>query len=298
MNTTENWEDLKYFVALAKEQKLLRAAKRLNSNHTTVYRRIVQFEKKFDIRLFERTPSGYYLTPAGEALYEKVNGLEDQMEDVFSSIQGLENKIKGNILITTTPTIAATFLPGILKKFKKKWPELTINLKSSNQFFNLTKREADIAIRPANDVPLHLIGRNLGKINFGLYGSKQFIRTYIHKRDNFDDFMNCSFITLDDSLEHLKSKKWLDRKLKEHNSIYQVDDLVIMTKMCASNLGLALIPHYMASEYKNLELLYTPNVFVGSDLWVLTQKNLSKVPRIKTCTDFLCEEISKTIQLD
>ena len=99
-------------------------------------------------------------------------------------------------------------------------------------------------------------------------------------------------------MEHLKSKKWLDRKLKKHDLIYQVDDLVIMTKMCASGLGLALIPHYMAVEYKALELVYTPNIFIGSDLWVLTQKNLSKVPRIKTCTDYLCEEISKAIELD
>lgn len=137
MNTAENWEDLKYFVALAKEKKLLRAAKLLNSNHTTVYRRILQFEEKFDVRLFERTPSGYYLTPAGEALYEKVGGLEEQMDDIYSSIQGLDNQIKGNILLTTTPTVATTFLPEILRKFKKKWPDLTISLKVSNQFDNL-----------------------------------------------------------------------------------------------------------------------------------------------------------------
>lgn len=298
MNTSENWEDLKYFVALAKEKKLLRAAKLLNSNHTTVYRRIVQFEEKFDIRLFERTPSGYYLTPAGEALYEKVGGLEEQMDDIYSSIQGLDNQVKGNILLTTTPTVAATFLPGILSKLKTKWPELTIHLKVSNQFYNLSKREADIAIRPANDVPLHLIGRNLGKLNFGLYGAKSFIKKHIKNAKTFEDFHDSSFIALDETLEHLKSKKWLDKKLKEHEQVYRVDDLVVMTKMCASGLGLALIPHYMAKEYKNIELVFTPNVFVGSDLWVLTQKNLSKVPKIKACTDYLCEEIAKAIELD
>lgn len=298
MNTMENWEDLKYFVALAKEQKLLRAAKILKSNHTTVYRRIVQFEEKFNVKLFERTPSGYFLTPTGEELYAKLNGLEDQMDEIFNSIQGLKNEIKGNILITTTPTIATTFLPKILRSLKKKWPELTISLKTSNQFYNLSKREADIAIRPANEVPLHLIGRKLGRINFGLYGSKQYAKKYLKKKNNFEDFLDCSFIALDDSLQHLKSKKWLDKKLKDHRSVYRVDDLTTMTKLCDAGLGLALIPHYIAQECKNLELIYSPDEFVGSDLWVLTQKDIGKVPKIKKCTDYLCEEIVKAIELD
>jgi DNA-binding transcriptional LysR family regulator len=138
----------------------------------------------------------------------------------------------------------------------------------------------------------------LGKINFGLYGAKSFINKQIRDTSNFEDFYESSFIALDETLDHFKSKKWLDKKLKNHKKVYRVDDLVVMTKMCASGLGLALIPHYMAKEYKNLKLLYTPNVFVGSDLWVLTQKNLSKVPKIKACTDYLCEEISRAIKLD
>lgn len=297
MNIDENWEDLKFFISLAKEKKLIKAAKVLGSNHTTVYRRITQFEEKFNLRLFERTPTGYFLTSAGEDLYKTVHGLEEQMDSVFTSIQGLENKIKGDVSLTTTPTIATTFLPKILEKLHRIYPEINIHLKVSNQFYNLSNREVDIAIRPANKVPLHLIGRNLGKVNFGLYGSKDFLKK--NKIKNvFEDIDNITIIALDNSLEHLKSKQWLEKRLHDSSNVIRVDDIVVATKMCANNIGLALIPHYMAQEYKNLKLVFQPNKFIGSSLWVLTQKNLTHIPKVKTCTDFLCDEISKAIALE
>ena len=295
MNTMDNWDDLKFFLALAKEKRLQRAATLINSNHTTIYRRINQMEEKYEVKLFESTPEGYYLTQAGEELYEKLKGLEEKMDEVFSSIQGLENKLKGRILITTTHSIASTFLPKILIKFQQNWPELLIDLKVSNQFYNLTKREADIAIRPSNDVPLHLIGRKLGKINFGMYASKKYVKKHITKKNFLTNLNDYNYVTLDDSLEHLKSKKWLDAKLIDDSKIYKVDNLTVMAKMCDDGLGIGLMPHYFAQNYKNLELNYMPDEFIGNDLWVLTQKNMSRVPKIKTCTDFLCAEISKAI---
>jgi DNA-binding transcriptional LysR family regulator len=298
MNIEENWEDLKYFMALAKEKRLQRAAKLIKSNHTTVYRRINQFEEKFEVQLFERTPSGYYLTPAGEELYEKVQGLEERMDSVFNSLSGLETKLKGRILITTTPSIATTFLPKIIKKFQKLWPDLIVDLKVSNQFYNLSKREADIAIRPSSDVPLHLIGRNLGKLNFGMYGSKGYLKEHGGADNLLKNLDKHTFLSLDESFERLKSKKWLDGKLNEDSRIYKVDDLTIMAKMCAEGIGLGLLPHYFKEIYKNIELVFEPKEFVGSDLWILTHENMSKVPKVKTCTDFLFDEISKIVLND
>ncbi|OUR95663.1 hypothetical protein A9Q84_14270 [Halobacteriovorax marinus] len=295
MNIEENWEDLKYFMALAKEKRLQKAAKLIKSNHTTVYRRILNFEEKFEIKLFESTPSGYFLTPAGEELYHKLEGLEERMDTIFNSIQGLDTKLKGRILITTTPSIATTFLPKIIKKFQQKWPDLFVDLKVSNQFYNLSKREADIAIRPASDVPLHLIGRNLGELNFAIYGSKSYFKGNKTREDFLKNIDKHNFIVLDESLEHLKSKKWLDSKLKDDSRIYKVDDLTVMAKMCSDGVGLGLMPHYFADIYKNLEVIHEPKEFVGSHLWILTHKNMSKVPKVKTCTDFLYEEISRVV---
>lgn len=295
MNINENWEDLKYFMALAKERRLQKAAKLIKSNHTTVYRRILNFEQKFDIKLFESTPSGYHLTSAGEELFDKVQGLEQKMDSIFNSIQGLETNLKGRVLITTTPSIATTFLPKIISKFQSEFPELYVDLKVSNEFYNLSKREADIAIRPAVDIPLHLIGRNIGALDFGFYGSKKYLKSFDKKKSLFDKSQDHRFIILDESLEHLKSKRWLDSKLLSSSKIYKVDDLTVMGKMCSEGVGLALLPHYFTGIYKNIEMIYQPDEFTGSNLWLLTHKDMSKVPKVKTVTDFFFKEISNCL---
>lgn len=288
MNIGENWEDLKFVIALAKTQKLQNAAKLIESNHSTVYRRVSNFEEKYKIKLFESTPSGYFLTSAGEELYEKLLGLEDRMDDIFNSITGLENQLKGRITLTTTYSIACTFLPKILKKFQEKWPEVFIDLKVSNEFYNLSKREADIAIRPSSNVPLHLIGRNLGRINYGIYSNRSFklsSRNFIKKINEYQ------FILLDESLEHLKSSQWIQQQLINLDNAIKVDDLNVMAKLCSEGVGLAVLPNYFETIYPELNLVYSPQDFIGSDLWILTNKNMNKVPKIKICTEFLYQEL-------
>ncbi|MDD0854342.1 LysR family transcriptional regulator [Halobacteriovorax sp. GB3] len=295
MNISENWEDIKFFLALAKEKKLQRAAKLLDSNHTTVYRRIKNFEERFNIKLFESTPDGYFLTSAGDDLYLKVASIEDQMDEVFRSIQGLEDTLKGRVTITTTHSIAATFLPNILFKFQKKWPSLQIDLKVSNQFYNLSKREADIAIRPSNDVPLHLIGRNVGKINFGLYASKKYIKKNGDKNKIRKNLASQQYVGLDNSLSHLKSSLWLKEICNSEEQVLRVDNVNVMGRLCSEGLGLSVLPDYFTGIYKDLVLVSRPSDFIGSDLWILTHKSISKSPKIKTCTDFLFQEIRKCI---
>lgn len=293
MNINENWEDIKFFLALAKTGKLQRAAKLIKSNHTTVYRRIKNFEERFNVQLFESTSEGYLMTSAGEDLLRKVEGLEDRMNDIFGSIQGLDNTVKGRVTLTTTHSIAATVLPKILLKLNSQWPSLEIDLKVSNQFFNLTNREADIAIRPSSDVPEHLIGRKVGQIDFGLFASKEYIRQFKTKKGLLKHLEDRNFIGLDNSLSHLKSCKWFNQMVSEDSQVLRVDNVNIMGKMCAEGLGLAVLPTYYKKTFKNLELVLMPEEFIGSDLWILTHKSISKTPRIKTCTEFLFKELKK-----
>lgn len=296
MNIDENWEDLKFFLALAKTGKLLTAAKLIKSNHTTVYRRIKNFEDNFNVKLFDSTPEGYHLTVAGEELYARISKLEDQMDDIFSSIHGLESELKGRVTVTTTHSIAATFLPDILCRFRLKWPALQIDLKVSNDFYNLNKREADIAIRPSSDIPLHLIGRNAGKIQFGMFCSKKYLKENGTKKRIISKLNEQTVISLDESLAHLKSSQWLRKMNISEDSLLYVDNVNVMAELCSSGLGVAVLPEYYAKYHHNLELLKSPKENIGSDLWVLTHKGISKSPKIKACTDFFFEEIKKILE--
>lgn len=282
-NSSDDWENLKYFIALAKAGGLKKAAKVINSNHTTVYRRVRQFEEFYGLRLFERTPSGYYLTAQGEELLQKVRGLDEQMESIFGSLQGLDNQLKGEICLTTTHSLAHTFVPSLIAEFHENWPNLSIDMRVSNQFFNLSKREADIALRPANNVPEHLIGRRLGRVNFGVFRSLKFKS---QKKVNAKNLRAQRFVGMDESMGHLLSKQWLDRNVASEQVVCHVDELVSLGRLCAEGVGLAVLPLYFQKTFANLELMFVPKDFIGSDLWILSHKNLSKVPKIKVCSEF------------
>jgi len=295
MNTKDNWENIKYFIALAKEKQLKKAAASLKSNHTTVYRRICQFEEEYNLRLFERTPTGYFLTAQGEALFNSVSGLEGQMDTVFSSLQGLENTLKGEICITTTPSLAMLFMADIIQKFQEKWPDLVIDLRVSHQIYNLSKREADIAIRPATDVPLHLMGRRVGAVNFGVFRSTRY-KTKINKSKFMDEIDRHKFIVLSEELGHLSSRHWLDKVINEQHIACRVDRLTSLSELCSQGLGLAVLPLYYSGFYPDLELVYQPEEFIGNDIWVLTHKNMSRTPKIKVCTEFFYHELRKKLK--
>jgi DNA-binding transcriptional LysR family regulator len=295
MNNDINWENLKFFIALATTGRLQKAAKELGSNHSTVYRRVKSFEEEISTKLFNSTPTGYILTVAGEKLLENVGDLQEKMDEISRTIPGIDDTLKGSVSITTTSSIAETILPKILLKFKKKWPELSITLKVSNQHFNLSKREADIAIRPSSKVPDHLIGRKLGYLNFGVYGAKTYLKN--KPKNNFlKNIYQFDILGLDDELSHLESKQWLDKLIEKDLNIYRVDKLTTLASFCSEGLGIAVLPDYFCLKHKNLELLYAPKNKIGSDLWLLTHKDISKGPKIKITMDFLANEIQNSLR--
>lgn len=294
MNTGLDWENIKYFIYLAKEGRLQRAAKLLNSNHSTVYRRVKGFEESIQMQLFESTPSGYILTAAGEKLYHSVKDLEERMDEVDRKIHGLDNTLKGVVRITTTDSLATTILPRLLKKFKKTWPGICIELKVGNQHFNLSKREADIAIRPSSEAPPHLIGRNIGYLNFGVFASKDYLKN--KPKENFlQNLGSYRFIGLDDSLSHLLSKKWLDSLGVDELQIDRSDNFTTVASLCSVGLGVAVLPLYMQGIYKNLEMIHRPKEKIGSDLWVLSHKDLSRNQKVRVTKNFFVEEIKKDL---
>ncbi len=294
MNRELNWENLKFFIALAQEKRLQKAAKILNSNHTTVYRRIKNFEKEINTRLFESTPSGYFLTTEGDKLYKSTLGLEEKIDEISRAIQGTSNALEGEVCITTTISMANTILPKILLGLKKKYPGIRVDLRVGNELYNLSKREADIAIRPSSDVPDHLIGRKLGVLDFNVYSTPSYLKDRPKKffMKNINEY---DFIIPNESLAHLLSRKWILKYLKNNHKINQCDNLTIVAEMCNSGLGVAVLPEYFEKKFKNLEVLYRPKLKIGSDLWLLTHKDLSQIPYIKVTMKYLAQELNKSL---
>ncbi len=163
MMQDRDWDDLRYFLSVGRQGSLSAASKQLNVNHSTVLRRIASLEHKLGVRLFERHPTGYVMTLAGEELRARLANVADQIESAQRQLSGRDIALSGSIRITTTDTLAHGLLTPYFAKFRRVQPGIQLQLTMSNAFFSLSKREADVAIRPSNTPPENLIGRRVGR---------------------------------------------------------------------------------------------------------------------------------------
>lgn len=177
------WDDLRYILAVANAGSLAGAARKLGVNHTTVLRRVGAVEDRLGLRLFERMPTGYVLTAGGDELIAAAHQIDDTVTSLERKLVGQDLRLSGTIRITSTDTLMVSILPEILAEFRAAHPGIGIEVAISNFMLNLTKREADTAIRPAKNPPEALVGRRIAKIAFAIYGSSQ----YLSERRKIDD---------------------------------------------------------------------------------------------------------------
>jgi DNA-binding transcriptional LysR family regulator len=170
-----DWDDLRYVLAVGNAGSLAGAARTLGVNHTTVLRRIGAFEQRLGVRLFERLPTGYVLTAGGEQLIAAARNIDATVTTLERKLAGQDLRLAGTVRVTTTDTVMGSILPEILAEFRHSHPGIQVEIAVSNLMFNLTKREADVAIRPAADPPETLIGRRISGIAFAVYGSPDYL---------------------------------------------------------------------------------------------------------------------------
>ena len=153
-----NWDDYRFFLALARKQTVSAAGRELMVKHTTVARRIAVFEETMGTRLFDHVREGYVLTQAGENLYHHALVIEEETQTVERQVFGLDTELKGVINVTASHDILSHLIVPNVKLFKKAYPEIDLQLHASTGLVNLSMREADIALRLTPSPPDHLVG--------------------------------------------------------------------------------------------------------------------------------------------
>ena len=154
-----NWDQLRYFLTLARDKTLSRAGNSLQVSHSTVFRKIKTMEDDLGVTLFENTSAGYSLTEAGLNLLEEISEVGEVIESSLRRLNGLDQRIQGSIVLATTESIAGKLLPPSFKKFQEQYPEIKLEIRVGHETLNLSKREADIAIRHSRSPPSNLVNR-------------------------------------------------------------------------------------------------------------------------------------------
>jgi len=290
-----NWDDLRVFLEVSKTLNLSRAAAVLEVDQTTVYRRINRFEKKLGKKLFKRTANTYILTSLGEGLMRKSSYLQDEMSKIDKFLEEDLTDLFGTINITTTDVIANVVLPPLLAHFHKLYPQLQLDINVCEDFFDMYKREADLAIRSSDSVEPHVYALKVGRGAWAMYG----VKDYLKGRPGFDSpdfFTKNSFIAGSEKIEHIKSNKWLRSKIREENISLKASSMESVYAAVKAGIGVGVLPCvYKDMDSSLVEISERFDNF-GSPIWLITHKELIGNEKMKICIDFFKKELGEIFQ--
>jgi DNA-binding transcriptional LysR family regulator len=166
---------------------------------------------------------------------------------------------------------------------RDRHPEVTIELTVSNSFFTLTKRDADIAVRPAVAAPDKLVGRRLAALATAPYASAQ----YLSGKPRLASLLEYDWLACDDSLQHLASARWLASHVDKSRIVYRASSVLALQTAARAGIGLAALPCYLGDSDRGLVRVRAPLKEWEVSLWLLTHPDLKRVARIRTVLDFL-----------
>ena len=288
-----DWSDLRYFVAVARSGSLSGAARELKVNYSTVFRRIGALEASIGARLFDRLPGGYGLTAAGEQRLERATRVEEEINTLDRQIAGEDLRLCGSIRVTVPEGAAARFFQQHLFSFHQAYPGIQVEVIMSNEIFNLSKREADIALRGARDPQGDMVGRRLSSIAWAVYGSASYLKDHPAPREPADLAEHKLVAADEDSLGFFATRSWMETHAPAEAFVYRSNSMLGQCNAIQLGFGLGILPCFLGDPEPDLVRVMAPIESLAGDLWLLTHPDLRRVARIRAFMDFVSEAVVK-----
>jgi len=282
------WNDFKIILAIVNAGSLSGASRALGVSHATVFRRLGDIEQRLSVTLFERSRTGYRPTLAGEELADTAKIMDEAALAAERKVAGRDLEPSGEIWTTTTDSLLMGLLTPIFTQFRRKYPSIVLDVAISNQLFNLTRREADVAIRPSHRPPENLIGRPLASIGQAVYAHRSFGLT---PGSPIETLVNQPWIGAGPRLQDLSLDQWMDTNGLKAACVYRVDTLVSILSAIRAGMGLAVLPCYLAGDDPDIIQLTDPIPELEYGLWFLMHPDLRGVARTHVLMDFLTEAV-------
>jgi DNA-binding transcriptional LysR family regulator len=287
-----SWDDFRLIKAIADSSGLTGAAATLKVNHSTVFRRLGQIEDAVGLSLFERRKTGYVATPAGEEMAALASRMDDDVSAFARRIAGREIEPSGEVRITTTDTLFLHLLIPIIEAFRKAHPGIRIDIVIGNQALNLSRRDADIAIRASDSPPETLVGRRLATLAWAVYGRADDALVTPEAFDSASLF-DRDWICLGDQLGHVKAARYVRDRVAPERIVLKTSAVLGIAESIEAGIGIGPLPCFIGDQKPALKRLMAPNPDFGTALWLLTHPDIRQSPRIRTALDMLAAELGR-----
>ena len=284
-SNTTSWDDFRLVRAIAETRSLTGAADKLALNHSTVFRRLGQLEEALGTRLFERSRNGYATTGAGEEMVALATRMGDEIDAFERKTAGRDEKPSGELRITTTDTMLVYLVTPVLASFAHAYPDIKLEIIISNQQLNLSRRDADIAIRATAEPQETLVGRRISELSWARYAPDL---------PGFDPADPATrWVGLGDNMVTIAAARYIENEIGADRFVYRVNAVMGLAEAIRAGIGMGFLPCFIGDQVPGIVRVGDSIRNVGASIWLLTHPDLRHAARVRAFMDHAGAELTK-----
>lgn len=285
------WVDVQTVLAVVRTGSLSGAARQLDIEHSTVFRRIDDIEQRLGARLFDRERGGYIANSHAETIAEAGRHMEAAALEAERRVLGADTRLTGTIRLATSDLLAAYLLPSILDGFLRSHPDIEIEMAVSGANVDLHRREADLALRATLAPPESLIGRQLALIDYAVFARCD----SVDPNASPPDLKALTWVGFDDGLQHLQIAQWVRSAIPVTPRV-RVDSLQAMLHAVAAGVGVAVLPRFAAAQDPRLTQISEPIDGPKMPIWLLSHPDIRGNARVRALSQHLVAHLPPAIE--
>ena len=292
-----NWDDYRYFLAVARTGKLSLAGQQLSVDHATVGRRVKALEESLKVHLFDRSPQGYLLTDAGHSLVNVAEAMETGAIAAQTKFGGESDSVSGVVRVGAPEGMATTILAQCAAELCEEHPKLELQIIAMPRTFSLSKREADLAIAVSAPTSGRLKYRKISDYTLHLYGTKEYLDKYpeIKVVADLKRIRGIGYVT---DLIYDKELDYIPLISPDIKPYLTSSSVHVQLEAALANGGVCVLHDFIAKQYPQLQKVLPEEVSFTRTFWYIVHEDYAKLQRIKVVSDKIIKHIRKRLKQD
>lgn len=286
-----DWDDLRFFIAVARHGSTLAAARALKVNQSTVQRRLSELERRIGRRLATRHPNGYRLTELGRQMLPHAERVEQAVFGFGEQLRSSTREVAGVLRVACPePIVYRLTQSSLLERFQARHPDLRVEFVMSDRYVDLAKGEADVALRSGDTDDAELIGRKIADSLWAVYASRRYLERY-GRPERVQDLERHLIVGFDETMAGHRAAKWLASVAPHAKVVARNNSVLGLVYAVKSGIGLAPLPTALGDSEEDLVRVLGPIPELARIWRVLAHPEVRGTPRVSAFFDFIVEEI-------
>jgi len=284
-----DWQDIRYFLALAHSGTLSGAARNLKVDHATVSRRLAALEAALDARLVDRLPRSCRLTAVGRQVLERAKAMEAGADGIARLAKAAHAPLVGRVTLSAPPVLVTHLFVEHLSRFRTQYPDIRLSLSAQGQQISLSRREADVAVRLVRPNEAGSVARKVGAMAFDLYAHRSYAHLAAPER--------WQFIAFDQNYADMPQQRWLLGIAGDRLVACELNHISEHLIAVRANVGVAGLPRFIGDKDHDLVRIGGDVPGFTRDIWLVVHRDLRKTPAVRAVMDFAAITISENRNL-